>query len=69
MRLSRIPISKNFPVCCDQHKGFRVVNETVVDVFLEFSDLFYDPMDAGNLISGAYAFEHLAVLSSHTFEA
>ena len=27
-----------------------------VDAFLEFSTFFYDPMDAGNLISGSAAF-------------
>ena len=36
-------------------KGFRVVNEAEVDVFLEFSCFFYDPMDVGNLISGSSA--------------
>ena len=30
--------------------------ETEVDVFLEFSCFFYDPADAGNLISGSSAF-------------
>ena len=33
----------------------KVVNEEV-DVFLEFSCLFYDPMDGGNLISGSSVF-------------
>ena len=37
-------------------KGFSIVNEAKVDVFLEFSSFFYDPMDAGNLISGSSAF-------------
>ena len=37
-------------------KGFSVFNETEVDVFLEFSCLFYDPTDVGNLISGSSAF-------------
>ena len=37
-------------------KGFRVVNEAEVDVFLEFSCFFYDPTDVGNLISGSPAF-------------
>ena len=37
-------------------KGFRVVNEAEVDVFLEFSCFFYDPTDIGNLISGSSAF-------------
>ena len=37
-------------------KGFSVVNEIEVDVFLEFSGFFYDPTDIGNLISGSSAF-------------
>jgi len=32
------------------------INEAVVDVFLEFSCFFYDPVDVGNLISGSSAF-------------
>ena len=35
-------------------KGFGIVNKA--DVFLEFSCFPYDPMDAGNLISGSSAF-------------
>ena len=46
---------KNFPVCCDPHKGFSIANEVEVDVFLEFSCFFYDPMDVENLISGSSA--------------
>ena len=37
-------------------KGFSVVHKVEVDVFLEFSCFFYDPADAGNLISGSSAF-------------
>ena len=37
-------------------KGFGMVNEAEVDVFLEFSYFFYDPVDVGNLISGSSAF-------------
>ena len=37
-------------------KGFSVVNEEEVDVFLKFTSFFYDPMDVGNLISGSRAF-------------
>ena len=37
-------------------KGFSIVSEAGVDVFLEFSCLFYDPVDVGNLISGSSAF-------------
>ena len=31
-------------------KGFGVVSEAEVDVFLDFSCFFYDPMEVGNLI-------------------
>ena len=31
-------------------------NEEEVDVFLEFSGFFYDPVDVGTLISGSSAF-------------
>ena len=37
-------------------KGFSIVNEAEVDVFLEFSGFFYNPMDVDNLISGSSAF-------------
>ena len=37
-------------------KGFSIVNEAEVDVFLEFSCLFYDPTNVSNLISGSSAF-------------
>ena len=46
---------QNFPVCCDPHKGFGIVNKAEVDVILEFSCFFDDPTDAGNLISGSSA--------------
>ena len=32
-------------------KGFNVVYEAEVDVFLQFSRFFYDPRDVGDLIS------------------
>ena len=49
---------KNFPqfVVIHTGKGFPVVNEAEVDVFLEFPCFFYDPVDIGNLISGPSAF-------------
>ena len=37
-------------------KGFSIVNEVEVDVFLEFPCFFYDPAYVGNLISGSSAF-------------
>ena len=36
-------------------KGFRVVNEAEIYVFLEFPRNFYDPTHVGNLISGSPA--------------
>ena len=33
-----------------------IVNKAKVDVFLELSFFFYDPVDVGNLISGSSAF-------------
>ena len=49
---------KNFPRFLVIHtvKGFSLVNETEVDVFLEFSCLLYDPTHVGNLISGSSDF-------------
>ena len=37
-------------------KDFNIVNKAEVDVFLELSGIFYDPMDVGNLISDLSAF-------------
>ena len=37
-------------------KGFGIVNKAEIDVFLELSCLFHDPVDVGNLISGSSAF-------------
>ena len=49
---------KNFPQFVVVHtvKGFSIVDEAEVDVFLEFPCFLYDPMDVGNLISGSSAF-------------
>ena len=49
---------KNFShiVVIHSVKGFRVVSEAEVDVFLEFSCFFYGSTDVGNLISGSSAF-------------
>ena len=37
-------------------KGFGIVNKAEVDVLLELSCFFYDPVDVGDLISGSSAF-------------
>ena len=49
---------KNFPQLVVIHivKGFGVLNKAEIDVFLEFSCVFHDPADVGNLISGSSAF-------------
>ena len=49
---------KNFPQFVVRHtvKGFSVVSEAEVDVFLELSCLFDDPADVGNLISHSSTF-------------
>ena len=55
-------------------KGFSLVSEAEVDVFLQLSCFFLDPSDVGNLISGSSAFskiqlEHLEVHGSRIAEA
>ena len=49
---------KNFPQFVVVHiiKGFGIVNEAEIDVFLELSCFFDDPADVGSLISGSSAF-------------
>ena len=37
-------------------KGFGIVNKAEIEVFLELSCFFDDPVDVGNLISGSSAF-------------
>ena len=49
---------KNFPQFSVIHtvKGYGIVSKAEVDVFLEHSCFFDDPMDISNLISGSSAF-------------
>ena len=49
---------KNFPQFVVIHtvKGFGVVSEAEVGVFLELSCFFCDPVDVGNLISHSSPF-------------
>ena len=49
---------KNFPQFVMIHtvKGFSVVDETEVGVFLEFPSFRYDPANVGNLISSSSSF-------------
>ena len=37
-------------------KGFGIVSKAEIDVFLELSSFFNDPVDVGDLISGSSAF-------------
>ena len=49
---------QNFPQFLVIHtvKGFGIVNKADIDVFLELSCFFDDPVDVGNLISGSPTF-------------
>ena len=67
---------QNFPQFIVIHivKGFGIVNKAEIDVFLELSYFFNDPVDVGNLISGSSAssktsFEHEQVHGSRIAEA
>ena len=67
---------KNFPhfVVIHTVKGFSVVNEAEVDVFLQFFCFFCDWKNIGNLLSGSSAFSKSSLniwkfLVQHTIEA
>ena len=49
---------QNFPqfVVIYTVKGFGIVNKAEIDVFLELSCFYNDPVNVGNLISGPSAF-------------
>ena len=42
-------------------KGFGIINEAEVDIFLELSCFIYDPTDVGNLTSGASFFSKFSL--------
>ena len=54
---------KNIPQFVIIHtvKGFGIVSVAEVDVFLEFSCFFYDPVNVVNLISDSSAFSKLSL--------
>ena len=54
---------KNFPQFALIHtvKGFSIVSEAEVGVFLESLCFFCDPTDVGNLISGSSAFSKFSM--------
>ena len=49
---------QNFPQFIVIHivKGFGIVNKAEIDVYLELSCFFDDPVDVGNLVPGSSAF-------------
>ena len=53
----------------DKVKGFSIVDETEVDVFLEFPCFLCDSVNVGNLLSGSSAFSkrslHIRKFSIH----
>ena len=55
VRWSVIPISFRISHSIMIHtvKGFGIVNKAEIDVFLELSCFFDDPVDVGNLICGS----------------
>ena len=57
---------QNFPQFIVIHtiKGFGLVNKAEIDVFLELSCFFHDPVDVGNLISGSSAFSKTSLIAN-----
>ena len=55
--------SKSFPkfVMIHTAKDFGVVEETDIDVFLEFPSFLYDAVYVDNLISGSFAFSKFSL--------
>ena len=51
-------VFQNFPQFIVIHtvKGFGIVTQAEIDIFLELSSFFHDPADVGNLISGSSDF-------------
>ena len=51
-------LSQNFPQCIVIHgvKGFGIVNQAEIDVFLKLSCFLDDPANVDNLISDSSAF-------------
>ena len=63
VRWSGIPISFRIFQFAVIHtvKGFGIANKADVDVFLELSYFFDDPVDIGNSISGSSAFYKISL--------
>ena len=53
----KIPLTFSSPVATAEFSRFAgILNVAKIDVFLELSCFFDDPVDVGNLISGSSAF-------------
>ena len=54
---------QNFPQFIVIHivKGFGIVSKAEIDVFLELSCFFDDPVDVGSLVSGSSAFSETSL--------
>ena len=61
---------QNFPqfIVIYTVKGFGIVNKAEVDVFLELSCFFDDPVDVENLISGSSAFSRSSLNMKFTVD-
>ena len=67
-------LTLSYPMDCRLTvKGFGIVSKAEVDIFLELSHFFDDPMDVGSLTSGSSAFSksslNIRKFSSCTVEA
>ena len=62
--ISYFHVFKDFPQFFVIHavKGTGVVNKAEIDVFLELSSFFNDPLDIGNMISGSFAFSKTTMM-------
>ena len=49
-------VAQSCPTLCDPIGFSGIVNKAEIDIFLELSCFFDDPVDVGNLISGSSTF-------------
>ena len=66
VRWSGIPISwrifHNLFIVIHTVKGFGIVSEAEIDVYLELSCFFDDPVDVDSLISGSFVYSSVYML-------
>ena len=63
-------LSQNLPqfIVIHRVKGFGIDNKAEIDVFLELSSFFHDPVDVRNLVFGSSAFSKTS-LNMQYFDA